>query len=155
MGRFIITVHTMIHILLPYRSYSNPSPPQRLIMDSISLFVTAVKDSLRVGTIRNCTFSIPFRTDVFLFLFHGKGNEVSGKRYRSYLQVDFDSQLFSSNWFVSHDRLGNGCKIVFPVFIHSYVKYAPQSYLQIGTALVPQPRDFTETITVTLVKCRC
>ena len=145
-------IHITITILLTHRSYSNPSPPHRLVMDSISSFVTAVQDSLRVGTIRNCTFSIPFRTDVFNFLFNGKGSAVSGKRYKSYLEVDFNTQLFPTDWFVSYDKFGYCCKIIFPVFIHSYVKYAPKRYGHTG---IVQSRDFTETITITVVKCRC
>ena len=70
-------------------------------MDSISSFVTAIKGSLRVGTIRNCTFSIPFRTDVFNFLFNGKGIVVSGRRHKAYSEVDFNPQLFPSDWFIS------------------------------------------------------
>ena len=70
-------------------------------MDSISSFVTAIKGSLRVGTIRNCTFSIPFRTDVFNFLFNCKCIVVSGRRHKAYSEVDFNPQLFPSDWFIS------------------------------------------------------
>lgn len=124
-------------------------------MDLVSLFVTSVRSSLRVGTVRNCKFSIPFQTDVFHFLFNGKGTVIHGRRGRSYTEADFDLEFFPSNWYISYSKLGDGCKIVFPIFLYSYVKYAPQTYHKTSTGLVPLSRDFIETLTVTVCKSRC
>ena len=160
--RYDAVVHSLhffksrqVHYPIFHRTFSDPSPPQRLLMDSISLFVTTMKGSLRVGTIRNCTLTIPFRTDVFNFLFNGKGNMINGKKAKSYVESDFNTQLFPSNWFVYYDRLGNGCKLDFPVYMYSHIKYAPQTYIRTSTTLALQQRDFTEIVTVTVVKCRC
>lgn len=130
------------------------------MLDSISNFVSAVQNSLRAGTVRNCTFNVPFRTDVFKFIFNSKGNVVTGKRGKSYNVDDFDEEHFPSNWFVSYDRLGNGRKVVFPIHIHSYIKFAPKSYLKSNTPSrtttpIPAPRDFTEVLYVTLLKSHC
>ena len=117
--------------------------------------MSAVKDSLRCGTVCKCTFTLTFRTDVFNFLFNGKGSTVRGRRSSSYSLADFDSDLFPHDWFVAYDKLGNGCKIDFPVYLCSHVKFSPVTYLMSDTTPIPQPRDFTEVVSVSLVKCCC
>ena len=131
--------------------------------------MSAVKDSLRCGTVRKCTFTLTFRTDVFYlctftltfrtdvfnFLFNGKGSTVRGRRSSSYSIADFDSDLFPHDWFVAYDKLGNGCKIDFLVYLCSHVKFSPVTYLMSETTPIPQPRDFTEVVSVSLVKCCC
>ena len=100
------------------------------MLDSVSNFVSAVQSNLRAGTVHNCTFYVPFRTDVFNFLFNGKGNVVNGKRGKTCSEADFDVQHFPLNWYIHYDRLGIGCNVVFPIQIHSYVKFAPISHLK-------------------------
>lgn len=137
------------------RSYTHPNPPLRVVLDCVSSFVSAVKDSLKRGVIRKCSFTVNFRIDVFQFLFHGKGNAVCGSHSFSYSEEDFSSEYFPSNWFIIHDKLGSGCKVVFPVLLFSSVKFSPVTYLMSDTTPIPQHRDFAETVSVTLVKCRC
>ena len=72
--------------------------------------MSAIKDSLRCGVVRKCSFTISFRSDVYNFLFSGKGSTVSGRRCLSYSENDFNPDLFPSDWFVSYDRLGDGAK---------------------------------------------
>ena len=125
------------HCTIPfYRSFTNPSPPLREIMDSISNLETAVTRSLQAGVVRNCSFCIPFRTDVFNFLFNGKGTVVSRRRGRSYSLQDFDAQHFSHQWYITHNKLGDGCEIVFPLHMHSTVKYTQPSYTITATGVV-------------------
>ena len=76
------------------RSFIQPSPHHRTIADNISDFITAVQNSLRVGTVRNSKFLVPFRCDVFVFLFHDKGSVVSGRRGRMFSEADFDLKYF-------------------------------------------------------------
>ena len=47
------------------RTFLNPQPPLRIINDSVSNFIISLAASLRLGAIRKCSFSVPFRMDVF------------------------------------------------------------------------------------------
>ena len=146
-------------LILPivYSSYCEPCPSYRAIADSISNFVTAVQNSLRVGCVRNCMFVVPFRCDVFNFLFSGKGSSVRTKKGRLYTEEDFDPTYFSIKyWFVSYNKLGDGCKIDFPINLRSYVKFSPCTYIKNDdNVVVRRPRDFTELLSVSVVKVRC
>ena len=134
---------------------SNPSPPHREVMDSISNFESAITRSLQSGTIRNCSFSVVFRTHAFNFLFNSKGTVVSGRKGRSYSLDDFDAQHFSHQWNVTHNRLEQGCKIVFPLYMYSSIKHTQASYTNTSTGVTKKPHDYTEAVFVTLVKSRC
>ena len=137
------------------RSYEAPSPEHRAIADSVSNFVTAVQNSLRRGCVRNCNFVVPFRCDVFKFLFSGKGNSIRRKKGRFYSEADFDPTYFYVNWFVSFSELGDGCKIEFPIILRSYVKFSKCTYTKNNDVVAPRPVDFTELLSVTVVKVRC
>ena len=83
-GVHMITQYTSVAVFFSASSaFNNPSPPERVIMDCASNFVTAIQASLHCGTIRNCSFSVLFCTDVFKFLFSSKGVVTSGRRGRS------------------------------------------------------------------------
>ena len=75
------------------------------------------------------------------FLFNGKGSIVKGMRGRSYNEADFDTQYFLPDWHVSYNRLGNGCKIVFPIIyiVMLSVLEKPRS-LEVCTADVSEDR---------------
>ena len=135
------------------RSFIQPSPHHRTVADNISNFITAVQSSLRVGTVRNSKFLVSFRCDVFVFLFHDKGSGISGKRGRMFSEADFDLKYFSSDWFVSYDKLGDGCKIQFPIHLNSFVRFSPLTYTKDSNddIIVPRPRDFTELLSVSIV----
>lgn len=134
----------------------NPTVDDSMLRSCVSTFTTAVCSSLRAGTIRNSRFTIPFPTDVFTVLFGGKGQEVSRGRGRLYSLEDFDSKYFNSTWFVCYDKLGNGCRITFPVRLESVVRFSPITFDKSddGT-LVVKPRAFAELLVVTLLKERC
>ena len=50
------------------RTFLNPQPPLRIINDSVSNFIISLADT--AGAIRKCSFSVPFRMDVFRHLFN-------------------------------------------------------------------------------------
>ena len=137
--------------LFTCRSYEAPSPDHRAIADSVSSLVTAVQNSLRHGCVRNCMFVISFRCDVFNFLFSGKGSLIHGKKGRYYSEADFDPTYFYVNWFVSYSKLGDGCKLEFPIILRSYVKFSPCTYTKNDDNVVARPRDFTELLSVSVV----
>ena len=63
---------------------------------------------------------------------------------------------FSINWFIVYDKLGNGCKVDFPVHLESKLKWSPTVYdkLSNGTVVVKE-KIFSEILVVMLVKKRC
>ena len=64
--------------------------------------------------------------------------------------------FFPVNWFIVYDKLGNGCKVDFPVRLESKLKWSPALYdkLSNGTVVV-RKKIFSEIVVVTLVKKRC
>ena len=101
-------------------------------------------------------FVVPFRCDVFNFLFSGKGSSIHGKKGRFYSEADFDSTYFYINWFVSYSKFGDGCKVEFPIILRSYVKFSPCTHTKNDdNIVVARSRDFTEVLSVSVAKVRC
>lgn len=138
------------------RSYEDPSPPYRVIADNVSTLVSSIQHSLKLGVNTNCKFSLEFRTDVFNFIFSGKGTTPPTGRGTFYELEDFGSTYFPAGWHVVYDRLGDGCGIDFPVRLESKLKWSTTLYSkQEDGTLLPKPKTFIEMIYVSLVKVRC
>lgn len=106
--------------------------------------------------VRNSRFSVQFRSDVFCLLFSGKGSIVSGRRARQYVETDFDPKYFPHRWWVCFDRLGNGCRIDFPISMYSYIKFTPPVYYKNDNGnILPKARDFIELLSVSVAKSCC
>ena len=69
-----------------------------------------------------------------------------------YSLEDFDAQYFTQDWHTSHDKLGNGCKIDFPLYMYSKVKFSQATYTLTSTGVTKKPHDFTEVVYVDVVK---
>ena len=54
-----------------------------------------------------------------------------------------------------HSKLGDGCKLEFPIILRSYVQFSPCTYTKNDDNVVARPRDFTELLSVSVVKVRC
>ena len=66
-----------------------------MISEAVSDFENEVVRSLKSGVNRRCSFSVLFRTDVFRFLFGGKGDDCPYRLGRFYNLEDFDGAFFS------------------------------------------------------------
>ncbi len=132
-----------------HRSYHNPRPERQAILNSASRFREAVDSSLRLGSIRCYKFNVEFRLDVFSYLF----NSDSGCKY---YEDDFPEDHFPTGWSVVYDRLGDGCRIDFPVEMKPALKWSGLCFNKSddGT-LVPRPKYFNEVVSVKLDKCHC
>ena len=125
-------------------------------MDGISNFCAAVDKSLKSGVNLHCTFKVEFRTDLFNFLFDGKGRHPPRRLGQLYELQDFDNRYFKTNWFRCYDKLGNGCEIDFPVRLYSKITWSALVYEKLSNGQVqPKPQSYQEFIFVTLVKKRC
>ena len=137
------------------RCYNNLRPERRLVLDSVSSFVSSVNSSLRAGTVRSYKFCVEFRLDVFKFLFSNKGTLPESGAGRLYEECDFSPEFFNDNWFVTFNKLGNGCSVDSPIRSVDFPKltYGPKCYTKdsIGNIIAKQ-RSFNEVVIVTLLK---
>ena len=127
------------------RTYTEPNPPVRVVLDAVSSLTTAFLNSLKLGTVRGCSFRVPVRRDVFKSLFSNCGTRVCRKRGRIYERTDFNSNIFSNNDFVFCNKFNECVCIDFPVYMYSYVKFIRFS----------DRVDFSEILVITLIKKRC
>ena len=111
-----------------------------------------IHKSLKSGINRNNRLELEFRTDVFRFLFSGKGRTPPSGRGLFYDLKDFDTTYFSDNWHIVYDKLGDGCCVEFPLRLESRIKWSAVVYNSDGSS---KPKLFNEMISVTLVKTRC
>ena len=84
------------------------------------------------------------------FLFNGKGSEPPCGRGLIYYLEEFNSTYFSDDWYIVYNRLGDGCKVDFPIIrLESKIRWSSVVYNSDGSV---KPKVFTEIISVTLVK---
>ena len=76
-----------------------------LVLDCASVFMHHVGNSLSAGTIRK-KLRIDMPSDVFRFLFDGKGNSV-GRGYKENELHDFDENYFYNEWYANYDAHGD------------------------------------------------
>lgn len=84
----------------------------------VQLLLVLVKS----GTIRRCSFSIFVRRDVFNVLFGDRGSAVNRKPGKMYSRSDFSSEYFCDHDFVYHVNCTESVRVVFPVYMYSFVK---------------------------------
>ena len=97
------------------------------------------------------------RTDIFNYLFNDKGTACTNKPGKMYTLTDFtcNSTAFNADSFVFYNRECEGVRVVFPVYMYSYVKFDSVSYSMSSSVLSTSPSNYHELVRVVLVKCRC
>ena len=110
------------------RTFLNPQLPLRIINDSVSNFIISLAASLQLGAIRKCSFSVPFRMDVFRYLFNDSGVKPIRGHGKNYYKDDFAERYFPSGWHIVHDHLGDGCEVDFPIRLHSKLRWSSVVY---------------------------
>ena len=139
-----------MHVSSNHRSYHHPQPQRRIILDTVSNFISSIKHSLKLG------ICIEFRSDVFNFLFSGKGEVPESGLGLLYNRIDFDSRYFTEDWWIAYDKLGDGCCIDYPIRMRPSLKYGPKYYSKnSNNVVVEKSRDFTEVLYIMLNKKRC
>ena len=102
------------------------------------------------------TFSVDFNFDVFRFLFGNKGRTPSKGKGLLYDKSDFASEFFHKDWDMVLDRLGDGCRVEFPVQLRPVIKFSKKCFVRDSDGvLIEKPRSFNETLCITLLKERC
>ena len=109
-----------------------------------------------MGLNRACQITVNFRTDVFHFLFKGKGTHYEHGPGYLYNLEDFDAKYFPSNWHKIYDNLGDGCQVKFPIRIHNKLKWETTVYIrdEATDQLIKKKKSFEEVCTVWLLKER-
>jgi len=64
--------------------------------------------------------------DVFQFLFSDKGTTPPTGRGKFYELEEFSSAYFPAGWHIVYDRLGDGCRVDFPIRLESKLKWSVQ-----------------------------
>ena len=147
----LVCMHIIIYYntctIMKHRKYNNPSPSEEIILEGITRLKGAIERSLSAGSIRLNKFTVEFRLDVLQVVF---GNKTV------FQQTDFPPHLFQGQWTASYSRIGDGCKILFPIKMKGSLKWSKQNYMISGDgSLKPKRRHFTEIIHVTLNKTCC
>ena len=137
-----------------YRLYDNPQPQEHLIREAAAQFTYSIDRSLRTECIRNTVIRLPFRHDIFRFLFKDKDTDK--------LQLtDFTTEYFPYGWnqwcqqYSGSDGLMYcGRTIVFPIRIRSYLQWTkPNSFVKLTDGTIqPKQRTFIEMIRVYIRK---
>ena len=82
----------------------------------------------------NCSnvLEVEFRVDIFRYLFHGKGHTPPRGRGLLHNLKDFDETYIMDEWCIAYDRLGDGCKVDFPIRIESRIKWSTLVFSRSG-----------------------
>lgn len=145
----IIVLISLDHISLSLyccRTFTHPSPPERLLLDAAASISSAVLSSLKLGTIRRCSFSVCIRRDVFNYMFGSSGVRVPRKPGKMFCRSDFSDLYFSDDDFVFHSNSRESVRVVFPVYMYSHVK---------NVKLCCNRCDFSENVCINLLKEHC
>ena len=106
-----------------YRTFTDPRPSEREILDAVSSLSCNIIKSLKLGLIRCCSFNVCVCRDVFNFLFNNNGNRVVRKPGKMFNRCDFSDKYFNDGDFVYINNHNESIRVVFPVYMYSYVKF--------------------------------
>lgn len=118
-----------------------------MVLDAASSLSTEIICSFKCGAIRRCNFIVSVRRDVFNFLFNNRGNTVYRKPGKFFNREDFCDEFFSDNDFMYTNKFSEVVRVVFPIYMYSYVKFVKLSSSNVC--------DFYECISVKLLKEHC
>ena len=137
------------------REFNNPHPQEHVIRESVGNFTLAIDKSLRVECFKNTVLRVPFRHDVFRFLFQD----------RQELNIaDFNNDYFPYGWNQWYRKYGStaharscGRTIVFPIRMTCYLQWTrPNGFVKtLDGTLQQKQHTFIEMIRVHIVKDNC
>ena len=133
----------MCCVLILYRSFTQPNPPGRVVLDAVSSLTTALIKSLKLGCVRGCKFNVCFCRDAFNFLFNNCGSSVRRRPGKLFNRSDFNSVYFCDSNFVFCNDSKEGFCVDFPIYMYSSVKFV---------TLGCNTYDFVVSLSVVFVK---
>ena len=87
--RYVYT--SILYVTPAYRAFNNPSPQDDIVREHVSLLNIEIARSLKAYCTKHTNFTLPFRFDVFKFLF----KDYNKKKLYS---CDFDPRYFTLGW---------------------------------------------------------
>ena len=122
------------------------------MLDAVSNMASAILKSLKAGLIHQRHLRVEFSLDVFRFLFDGKGTKVPRRSGKLYCFEDFDERYFNREHFEYYNSHDEGCKVKFPLYMNSCLRWGPKSY---NSSRELKKRDYTEILIIYVTKFRC
>ena len=118
-----------------------------VVHSSIDALRKAVEASLHCGSLFTTKLTIHFRHDVYKYVFKDK---------RECLENDFSKEFFPPKWDVAFNKIGDGCRIQYPILFKPAIQWSKTTYVKDGDGtFVPKPRFCNEILHITLTKIRC
>ncbi|XP_027049163.1 uncharacterized protein [Pocillopora verrucosa] len=136
---------------LALKAYLNPKPTQELISSSVDALHAAILENLASKSLSPTI--IPFRHDVFQYLFRGKG-----KKSQDFGNVLLEKQDFSNcslpiDWDRLLDSLGDGTLVEFPIKVRLFMSRSPKNHtVSKEKAIISSPRYFIEKLSINCKK---
>lgn len=107
--------------------------------------VTAGIEALHIAILENLASKsmlptiIPFRQDVFRFLFHEKGTTSNDGKYIFLDKRDFTKCSWASDWDQLVDRLGDGVKPDYPIKFRLFISQSPRNHTLVDGQIKQSP----------------
>ena len=140
----------MLCALLSDSEFDDPDPPEHIVRSHAAALYIELAKSLKADCLKHTVIRLPFRFDVFRFLF---GSYNKKRLYFS----DFNQRYFGPGWnqWFTDSVLGkHGHVIVFPLKAKLSLHRSPPNgfYRNSDGTFIPKPRPLSETLTVHIVK---
>ena len=120
-----------LNLFVLFGTYLNPKPSQESISSALNALHAAVLENLSSKSV-SATI-IPFRHDVFHYLFKGKGKN----KYKTFIEKtinlllekqDFSRCTFPYDWDKLLDSLGDEGKVDFPIEARLFILRSPKKH---------------------------
>ena len=129
----------------------NPRPSQELITSGVDALHGAILENIASRSVSPTI--VPFRHDVFQYLFKDKGKASKDHGYILFEKKDFERCSFPREWDTLVDNLGDGLKIDFPVKVRLFVSRSPKNHtINKEKKIIPLPRYYVEKLSVNCKK---
>lgn len=128
-------------------------PSLEIISDGRDTLHCAVLEHLKSKS--SLPTTIPFRHDVFNYLFKDRGYKSNDRGYILLEKRDFDRCRFPSNWHQLVDVIGDGVQIDFPVKVRLFLSWSPKNHTLAGKTIQPLPRYCLEKLSLVFCKIAC
>ena len=113
-----------------------------VIFEEVSRLRAAIDRRLKSKS--RLSVTVAFCTDVFKFLFQGKGRALSNWVLQE--GRDFNQNYFPARWDVCLDSHGQGNRIYFPLKIRHCYTMSPKKYTRSSSGYNVAPRAYEERI---------
>ena len=129
-----------------YRTFREQKPLTELVTSGIDALHTGILENL--ASKRMSPTIIPFRHDVFWFLFKKKGTTTDDGRYIFLNKEDFVRCSWDGQRDQLLDKLGDGVRPDYPIKVRPFVSQSPRNYILSDGQMKPSPQYYTERLSI-------